>query len=67
LDRERYWQRNQVERLMNRRKQYRAVATRFDKLAALSGHHHRRRHLHLAPHLAPRQARPVTWRSGKQT
>jgi transposase len=29
-----YRQRNQVERLMNRRKQDRAVATRFDKLAA---------------------------------
>jgi hypothetical protein len=34
LDRERYRQRNQVERLMGRRKQFRAVATRFDKLAA---------------------------------
>ena len=33
VDRERYRQRNQVERLMNRRKQFRAVATRFDKLA----------------------------------
>jgi transposase len=33
LDRERYRQRNKVERLMNRRKQFRAVATRFDKLA----------------------------------
>jgi transposase len=33
LDRVRYRQRNQVERLMNRRKQFRAVATRFDKLA----------------------------------
>ena len=33
LDRERYRQRNQVERLMGRRKQFRAVATRFDKLA----------------------------------
>jgi transposase len=32
-DRERYRQRNQVERLMNRGKQFRAVATRFDKLA----------------------------------
>jgi transposase len=31
FDRDRY--RNQVERLMNRRKQFRAVATRFDKLA----------------------------------
>ena len=29
----RYRNRNQVERLMNRRKQFRAVATRFDKLA----------------------------------
>ena len=29
----RYRQRNQVERLMNRRKQFRAVATRYDKLA----------------------------------
>ena len=33
VDRVRYRQRNQVERLMNRRKQFRAVATRFDKLA----------------------------------
>ena len=33
FDRERHRQRNQVERLMNRRKQFRAVATRFDKLA----------------------------------
>jgi transposase len=32
-DRVRYRERNQVERLMNRRKQFRAVATRFDKLA----------------------------------
>jgi len=30
---ERYKQRNYIERLMNRRKQYRAVATRYDKLA----------------------------------
>jgi transposase len=30
---ERYKQRNQIERLMNRRKQFRAVATRYDKLA----------------------------------
>jgi transposase len=33
FDRVRYRTRNQVERLMNRRKQFRAVATRFDKLA----------------------------------
>lgn len=33
FDPERYKTRNQVERLMNRRKQFRAVATRFDKLA----------------------------------
>jgi transposase len=33
FDRARYRTRNQVERLMNRRKQFRAVATRFDKLA----------------------------------
>jgi transposase len=33
FDRQRYRQRNQVERLMNRRKQFRAVATRYDKLA----------------------------------
>jgi transposase len=33
FDRKRYRQCNQVERLMNRRKQFRAVATRFDKLA----------------------------------
>ena len=33
FDKARYRQRNQVERLMNRRKQFRAVATRFDKLA----------------------------------
>jgi transposase len=30
FDRDRYRNRNQVERLMNRRKQFRAVATRFD-------------------------------------
>lgn len=29
----RYRQRNTIERLMNRRKQFRAVATRYDKLA----------------------------------
>jgi transposase len=33
FDPDRYRQRNQVERLMNRRKQFRAVATRYDKLA----------------------------------
>jgi transposase len=33
FDRVHYRNRNQVERLMNRRKQFRAVATRFDKLA----------------------------------
>ena len=33
VDRERYRQRNQVKRLMNRRKPFRAVATRYDKLA----------------------------------
>jgi transposase len=33
FDKLRYRNRNQVERLMNRRKQFRAVATRFDKLA----------------------------------
>jgi transposase len=33
FDRQRYRQRNHVERLMNRRKQFRAVATRYDKLA----------------------------------
>jgi transposase len=33
FDRVRHRNRNQVERLMNRRKQFRAVATRFDKLA----------------------------------
>ena len=33
FDRDRYRTRNQVERLMNRRKQFRAVATRYDKLA----------------------------------
>jgi transposase len=33
VDRVRYRQRNQIERLMNRRKQFRAVATRYDKLA----------------------------------
>jgi transposase len=33
FDRDRYKQRNQIERLMNRRKQFRAVATRYDKLA----------------------------------
>jgi transposase len=34
FDRVRYRDRNQVERLMNRRKQFRAVATRYDKLGA---------------------------------
>ena len=33
FDRARYRQRNQVERLMHRRKQFRAVATRFEKRA----------------------------------
>ena len=33
FDPARYKQRNQVERLMNRRKQVRAVATRYDRLA----------------------------------
>ena len=33
FDRDRYRNRDQVERLMNRRKQFRAVATRYDKLA----------------------------------
>jgi transposase len=33
FDQTRYRNRNQVERLMNRRKQFRTVATRFDKLA----------------------------------
>ncbi|GAA1455065.1 hypothetical protein GCM10009602_68150 [Nocardiopsis tropica] len=33
FDREAYRQRNRVERLMNRRKQFRALATRYDKLA----------------------------------
>ena len=33
FDRVRYRTRNQVERLMHRRKQFRAVATRYDKLA----------------------------------
>jgi transposase len=33
FDRIRYRARNQVERLMHRRKQFRAVATRYDKLA----------------------------------
>ena len=32
FDAARYKQRNRVERLMNRRKQFRAVATRYDKL-----------------------------------
>jgi transposase len=32
FDQARYKQRNRVERLMNRRKQFRAVATRYDKL-----------------------------------
>ncbi len=33
FDRQAYRQRNRVERLMNRRKQFRALATRYDKLA----------------------------------
>jgi transposase len=33
FDRDRYRTWNQVERLVNRRKQFRAVATRYDKLA----------------------------------
>jgi transposase len=34
FDRELYRQRNQVERLINRLKQFRRVATRYDKLAS---------------------------------
>jgi transposase len=34
FDRERYRARNRVERLINRLKQYRRVATRYEKLAA---------------------------------
>jgi transposase len=33
FDQARYKTRNHVERLMNRRKQFRAVATRYDKVA----------------------------------
>ncbi|GAA2016845.1 hypothetical protein GCM10009799_51190 [Nocardiopsis rhodophaea] len=33
FDRQAYRRRNRVERLMNRRKQFRALATRYDKLA----------------------------------
>jgi transposase len=33
FDRERYWERNHVERLINRLKQFRRVATRYEKLA----------------------------------
>lgn len=34
-DREKYKKRNQVERLFNRLKHFRAVATRYDKLASM--------------------------------
>ena len=34
-DKEKYKQRNKVERLFNKLKNYRAVATRYDKLAAM--------------------------------
>ena len=34
FDREAYRERNRVERLFNRLKQHRAIATRYDKLAA---------------------------------
>jgi transposase len=33
FDREAYRERNRVERLINRLKQYRAIATRYEKLA----------------------------------
>jgi transposase len=36
FDRVRYRDRNQVERLMNRRKQFRAVATRFDSQSMMA-------------------------------
>jgi len=62
FDRVRYRNRNQVERLMNRRKQFRAVATRLDKLteryaatAAVAG-----------IFIWPRQASPAPGQSGKQ-
>ena len=36
-DKERYRQRNRVERLVGRLKQFRAVATRYDKLDSMFG------------------------------
>ena len=58
FDRVRYRNRNQVERLMNRRKQFRGGDPLRQARRPLPGHHHHRRHLHLAPRQTDRPRTP---------